>query len=47
MQSIEDELRTRLAVRVEVQLRGKDRGKVVLGFESNDDFERIVEALKK
>jgi ParB family chromosome partitioning protein len=45
VQSIEDDLRQRLAVRVEIRLRDKDRGQVVLTFESNDDFERIVEAL--
>jgi ParB family chromosome partitioning protein len=47
VQAIEDELRSKLAVRVEVQLRGKDKGRLVIGFESNDDFERIVEALRK
>jgi len=47
VQGIEDELRQRLATRVEIKVRGKDRGQIVLGFESNDDFERILEVLRK
>jgi ParB family chromosome partitioning protein len=42
VQAIEDDLRHKLAIRVEIRLRGKDRGQVVLSFESNDDFERLV-----
>lgn len=45
--SIEDELRQKLSVRVEIRLKGKDKGQVVLGFESNDDFERLLEVLRK
>lgn len=33
-------------VRVEIRLRDKDRGQIVLTFESNDDFERVVEMLR-
>ena len=47
VQSIEDELRQKLAVRVEIRVRGADRGQIVLTFESNDDFERLVEALRR
>ena len=47
VKGIEDDLRRRLAVRVEIKVRAKDKGQLVIGFESNDDFERIVEALKK
>ncbi|HXG11756.1 MAG TPA: ParB/RepB/Spo0J family partition protein [Gemmataceae bacterium] len=47
LQGIEDELRQRLATRVEIRLRGKDRGQIILGFESNDDFERLLEVLRK
>jgi len=47
VQGIEDELRQRLATRVEIRLRAKDRGQIVLNFESNDDFERLVETLRK
>jgi ParB family chromosome partitioning protein len=45
--SIENELRQKLAAKVEIRVKGKDKGQIVLGFESNDDFERIVEALRK
>jgi ParB family chromosome partitioning protein len=46
VQAIEDDLRKKLAIRVEIRLRDKHRGQVILGFESNDDFERIVDALR-
>lgn len=46
VQAIEDELRQLLATRVEIRLRGPDRGQIVLTFESNDDFERLLEALR-
>jgi ParB family chromosome partitioning protein len=45
--SLENELKQKLAVRVEIRVRAKDKGQIVIGFESNDDFERIVEALKR
>ena len=47
VKGIEDDLRQRLAVRVEIKVKAKDRGQIVIGFDSNDDFERILEALKK
>jgi ParB family chromosome partitioning protein len=47
VQNIEDELRQTLATRVEIRLRAKERGQIVLGFESNDDFERLLEVLRK
>jgi ParB family chromosome partitioning protein len=47
VQAIEDELRQRLATRVEVRLRDRDKGQIVLGFESNDDFERLLDVLRK
>jgi ParB family chromosome partitioning protein len=47
VQGIEDELRQRLATRVEIRVRDKDRGQIVLTFESNDDFERILEVLRR
>jgi ParB family chromosome partitioning protein len=43
---VENELRQRLAVKVEIKVRARERGQIVIGFESNDDFERIVEALR-
>jgi ParB family chromosome partitioning protein len=47
VQGIEDELRQKLGLKVEIKVLGKDRGQVVLRFESNDDFERVVEALRR
>jgi len=47
VQGLEDELRQKLATRVEIRLRAKDKGQIVLGFESNDDFERLLEVLRK
>ena len=47
MEAIEDELRQLLATRVEIRLKGQDRGQIVLTFESNDDFERILEVLRQ
>ena len=47
VQGLEDELRQRLATRVEIRLKAKDRGQIVLAFESNDDFERLLEVLRK
>ena len=44
--AIEDELRQKLATRVEIRLRAKDKGQIILGFESNDDFERLLETLR-
>ncbi len=47
IQGIEDELRQKLATRVEIKVRGKDSGQFVLSFESNDDFERLLEVLRR
>jgi ParB family chromosome partitioning protein len=44
--SVESDLRQRLAVRVEIKVKARDKGQIVIGFETNDDFERIVEALR-
>jgi ParB family transcriptional regulator, chromosome partitioning protein len=47
VQGLEDELRQRFAIPVEIRLKGQDRGQIVLCFESNDDFMRIMEMLRK
>ena len=47
VKGLEDELRQKLATPVEIRLRGKDKGQIVLRFETNDDFERILEVLRK
>jgi ParB family transcriptional regulator, chromosome partitioning protein len=43
---IEDELRQKLGLKIEIRVKAKDKGQVVLNFDSNDDFERLVEALR-
>ncbi len=47
VKGIEDDLRHRLAVKIEIKVRAKDKGQIVIGFDSNDDFERIVGALTR
>jgi ParB family chromosome partitioning protein len=47
VQSLEDDLRQRLATRVEIKVKAKEKGQIVIGFDSNDDFERIMAALSK
>ena len=45
--SVENELRQRLAVKVEIKVKAREKGQIVIGFETNDDFERIIDALRK
>ncbi len=47
VKGIEDELRQKLSLKVEVKLKAKDRGQIVLRFESNDDFMRVLEVLRR
>ena len=47
VQSIEDELRQKLGVKCEIKVRTKDKGQFLINFESNDDFERVLEVLRK
>ena len=47
VQGLEDEIRQKLGLRVEIRVKGKDRGQIVLAFESNDDFERLLEVLRR
>jgi ParB family chromosome partitioning protein len=44
--AIEEELKKGLATRVEIRLKSKDKGQIILAFESNDDFERLLEILR-
>lgn len=44
---IENELRQKLGTHVEVQLIGRETGRLVLMFATNDDFERLVATLRK
>jgi ParB family chromosome partitioning protein len=47
VKGIEDELRQKLATRVEIRLRARDRGQILLRFESNDEFQRLLECLRR
>jgi ParB family chromosome partitioning protein len=47
VQGIETELRQKLSLRVEIRVKGKDKGQIVLAFESNDDFERVLDVLRR
>lgn len=47
VKGLEDELKQKLVTHVEIKLRGKDKGQFVLRFESNDDFERLLEVLRR
>jgi ParB family chromosome partitioning protein len=44
---IENELRQKLSTKIEIRVKAKDRGQIVLSFESNDDFERLLEVLRR
>jgi len=47
VKSLEDELRQHLATPVEIRLKAKDKGHIVIRFDSNDDFMRLIELLRK
>jgi ParB family chromosome partitioning protein len=32
---------------VQIKLKAKDKGQVVIAFDTNDDFERIVDTFRK
>jgi ParB family chromosome partitioning protein len=45
--SVENELRQKLGMKVEIRVKDKDRGQLIVSFESNDDFERMLEVLRR
>jgi ParB family transcriptional regulator, chromosome partitioning protein len=47
VQVIETELRQRFATRVEIRVKEKDKGHIVIGFDTSDEFERIVETMRR
>jgi ParB family chromosome partitioning protein len=47
VQGIEDELRQKLSLRIQIRLKGKENGQIVMFFETTDDFERLLEVLRK
>ncbi|MBS0265469.1 MAG: ParB/RepB/Spo0J family partition protein [Planctomycetes bacterium] len=44
---LQQQLRELLGVKVEIRMKGKDSGKLIIPFGSNNDFERIAGHLKK
>ncbi|HMP61175.1 MAG TPA: chromosome partitioning protein ParB, partial [Gemmatales bacterium] len=47
VQQIEDDLRQRLATRVAIRLRSAEKGQIVIHFENNDEFERVIDSLRR
>jgi ParB family chromosome partitioning protein len=45
--SLQDQLREWLGAKVEIKLKGKEAGRIVIEFTSNDDFERLLGLLRK
>ena len=45
--SLQGQLRDLLGVPVEIKLRGKESGQIVITFSSNDDFERVLRVLRR
>jgi ParB family transcriptional regulator, chromosome partitioning protein len=45
--SLENDLRQRLACKVEIKVKAKEKGQIVIDFDSNDDFERVLEVLNR
>ncbi len=47
IKSMENDIRQKLATHVEIKIRGKDKGQIVIRFESNDDFMRVMDVLRR
>ena len=45
--SLQDQLRETLAAKIDIRLKKKESGQIVIHFGSNDDFERIVGHLRR
>ncbi len=45
--SLQKQLRDLLGVPVEIKLRGKESGQILITFGSNDDFERVLRVLRR
>lgn len=45
--SLQEHLREHLAARIDIKLKKNDAGQIVIHFNNNDDFERIVGQLRK
>lgn len=44
--SIAQQLRDQLGAKVDIKLRGKDKGRIIIDFDTNDEFERIVRHIR-
>lgn len=44
--SLQDQLREVVGVKVEIKLKGKDAGRMIIHFNSTDEFDRIVQHLR-
>ncbi|MSR33037.1 MAG: ParB/RepB/Spo0J family partition protein [Gemmataceae bacterium] len=47
VQALEEEFIRKLGVKAEIKVTGKEKGRIVIPFHSNADFERICEILRK
>jgi ParB family chromosome partitioning protein len=47
VRSLVDQLRSHLGLKIEIRQTGKETGKIIIPFESNDDFQRIVRHLRR
>jgi ParB family chromosome partitioning protein len=47
VKGLEEELQRKLTTYVAIKQTDKDKGKIILYFETNDDFERLLEVLRK
>ena len=45
--SLQGQLRDLLGVPVEIKLRGKESGQILITFSSNDDFERVLRVIRR
>ncbi len=45
--SLEEELRGKLATSVQIRLKTKEKGQIVIPFETNAEFERLLECLRR
>src|SRR5690606_8954398 len=45
--SLQEPLRDHFGVQVEIKVKGKDAGRIILHFTNNDEFERIVRQIRR
>lgn len=46
VRSLQEQLQQHLGLKVEIKVTGKDAGKIIIPFASNDEFERVVRHLR-